>query len=172
MSFWSVVQTESQRENIAARFLEQAAFEIYLPRCLIRQGMRERVVPLFPGYLFVEIIEQWWSVRWTTGVIRLLMVDDRPAKISTAMMDAIRKREGSDGLVKLPRKGSRGLLCGDRVKILRGSFEGRFGIYQGQSGGVRSRILLDLLGREVQTVIATADMARVGQPLALRCKSE
>jgi hypothetical protein len=72
----------------------------------------------------------------------------------------------------LPRKGSRGLLCGDRVKILRGSFEGRFGIYQGQSGGVRSRILLDLLGREVQTVIATADVVRAGQPLALRCKSE
>jgi transcriptional antiterminator RfaH len=162
MSFWSVVQTESQRENIAAQFLQQAEFKIYLPKTLIRRGARERIMPLFPGYLFVEIVEQWWSVRWTTGVIRLLMVNDQPAKISITMMDTIRKREGSDGLIRLPRKGARGLLNGDRIKILRGSFEGKFAIYQGQSGSQRSRILLDLLGREVQTVIATVDMARAG----------
>jgi transcriptional antiterminator RfaH len=157
---WSVVQTESQREHVAAQFLKQAEFETYLPRCLIRYGARERVQPLFPGYVFVEIIEQWWSVRWTVGVVRLLMVDDRPAKISQAMMNSIRKREGDDGLVRLPRKGPRDLVRGDAVRILRGSFEGRLGVYQGQSGSARSRILLDLLGREVQTVIATAEMAR------------
>jgi transcriptional antiterminator RfaH len=160
MPFWSVVQTESQREHVAAQFLKQAAFEIYLPKIVIRQSGRERVTPLFPGYLFVAIVDQWWSVRWSTGVLRLLMSDDQPAQISEAMLQAIRRRESSDGLVRLPRPRSRGLVCGDRVKILRGGFEGRFGIYQGQSGGQRSRILLDLLGREVQTVLATADMAR------------
>jgi transcriptional antiterminator RfaH len=172
MPFWSVVQTESQREHTAARFLEQAAFEIYLPRTVSRQRSSERVVPLFPGYLFIRIIDQWWSVRWTTGVLRLLMHDNHPAQISAPVLNLIRRREDRDGLVRLPRQRSRGLVCGDAVKILRGSFEGRFGVYQGQSGGQRSRILLDLLGREVQTVIATADMTRVGRPLAPRGESE
>jgi transcriptional antiterminator RfaH len=162
MPFWTVAQTESQREHVAAQFLKQAEFETYLPKILIRCGGRERVTPLFPGYLFVEIIEQWWSVRWTTGVLRLLMNDNHPAQISAPVLNLIRKREDRDGLVRLPRQRSHGLVCGDAVKILRGSFEGRFGVYQGQSGGQRSRILLDLLGREVQTVIATTDMARTG----------
>jgi transcriptional antiterminator RfaH len=159
MPFWSVVQTESQRENVAASFLQQAEFEIYLPKILVRHGVRERVAPLFPGYLFIEIIERWWSVRWTAGVVRLLMVDDRPARVPDVMMDAIKKREGRDGLVKLPKP--RGLVCGDQVRILRGNFEGRLGVYQGQSGAQRSRILLDLLGREVLTAISTRDVERV-----------
>jgi transcriptional antiterminator RfaH len=160
MPFWSVAQTESQREHIAAQFLQRDEFEIYLPKILIRHGVRERVAPLFPGYLFVEIIERWWSVRWTAGVVRLLMVDDHPARVPSAMMDAIRKREGRDGLVRLPKP--RGLICGDAVRIVRGNFEGRLGVYQGQSGAQRSRILLDLLGREVTTVILTGDVERVG----------
>jgi transcriptional antiterminator RfaH len=159
MPFWSVVQTESQREHIAAQFLQQDNFEIYLPKILTQHGARERVAPLFPGYLFVEIIERWWSVRWTAGVVRLLMADDRPARVPTVLMDAIRKREGCDGLVRLPKP--RGLVCGDQVRIVHGSFEGRLGVYQGQSGVQRSRILLDLLGREVATVIATGDVERV-----------
>jgi transcriptional antiterminator RfaH len=161
MSFWSVVQTESQREHIAAKFLKQAAFETYLPKIVGQHGARERVLPLFPGYLFVEIIDQWWAVRWTTGVIRLLMIDDKPAQVSTVMMNAIRRREDSDGLVRLPKQTPRELRCGDMVRVLRGSFEQRFGIYQGQSGAQRSRILLTLLGRQVPVMIPTDCVARL-----------
>jgi transcription antitermination factor NusG len=161
MSFWSVVQTESQREHIAAKFLKQAEFETYLPKIVGQHGARERVLPLFPGYLFVEIIDQWWSVRWTTGVIRLLMIDDKPAKVSPTLMSAIKKREDSDGLVRLPKAVPRGLQRGDNVRILRGSFEHRFGIYQGQSGVQRSRILLTLLGRQVPVLISTDCVARM-----------
>jgi transcriptional antiterminator RfaH len=160
MPFWTVAQTESQREHIAAQFLKQDHFEIYLPKILIRHGAHERVAPLFPGYLFVEIVERWWPVRWSVGVVRLLMADDHPARVSDRLMEAIKKREGRDGLIKLPKP--RSLECGDQVKILRGSFEGRIGIYQGQSNAQRSRILLDLLGREVAAVIMTGDVARFG----------
>jgi transcriptional antiterminator RfaH len=159
MPYWAVAQTESQREHVAAQFLHQAEFEIYLPKIVTQHGARERVTPLFPGYVFVEIVERWWAVRWTAGVVRLLMADDRPARVPTMLMDAIRKREGCDGLVRLPKP--RGLVGGDQVRIVCGNFEGRLGVYQGQSGAQRSRILLDLLGREVATVILTRDVERV-----------
>jgi transcription antitermination factor NusG len=162
MSFWSVVQTQAQREHIAAKFLKQAAFETYLPKIVTMRGAREKVTPLFPGYLFVEIIDdRFWEVRWTTGVIRVLMLDDRPAKVSPMLMNAIRKREGDDGLVRLPKPTTRELQCGDNVRILRGSFEHRFGIYQGQSSVQRSRILLTLLGRQVPVLISTDCVARM-----------
>ena len=163
MPFWTVAQTESQREHVAAKFLEQATFEIYLPKVLIRNGARDRVAPLFPGYVFVAIIDQWWPVRWTTGVLKLLMVNDRPAEVSEVLMRDIRKREGKDGLVRLPKPRPRGLLPGDPVKVTRGSFADRFGVYQGQSGAQRSKILLNWLGREVRVEIATADVARAGR---------
>jgi transcription elongation factor/antiterminator RfaH len=160
MSFWTVAQCETQREHVAAQFLAQSGFETYLPKILSKHGARERAVPLFPSYLFVEITQHWWSVRWTIGVSKLLMMaDDQPAVVQVAVIRAIRQREGDDGLVKLPKP--RGLTRGDRVRILRGGFEGRLGIYQSHSGAERSRILLDLLGRKVPTVLKTSDMAMV-----------
>jgi transcriptional antiterminator RfaH len=163
MSFWTVVQTESQREHVAVQFLKQANFETYLPK--IRLGLRERVAPLFPGYLFVEIGEQWGPVRWTAGVVRLLMVNDRPAAVPDRVVDLIREREDGDGLIALdeaPMCRVRELANGDPVRILRGSFEGRLGVYQGHSGAQRARILLKLLGGEVPVLVPSADVARAG----------
>jgi transcription antitermination factor NusG len=165
MSYWSVVQTESRREQVAADFLNRDAFEIYYPKILIpnNANTRERVAPLFPGYLFVEIVDHWWSVRWTTGVMRLLMMNDQPAKVRPELLTAIHACE-VDGVVRLPEQNpksrSRALACGDEVRVVRGSFEGRLGIYQGQSGLQRSRILLTLLGREVKTVVPSIDLVR------------
>jgi transcriptional antiterminator RfaH len=160
MSFWTVAQCETRREHVAAQYLGRDGFKTYLPKTLTKHGKHQRATPLFPSYLFVEITQHWVSVRWTIGVSKLLMVDDKPAVVPMAVMQAIRRREGDDGLVKLPKP--RGLVRGDRVRIVRGGFEGRLGIYQGHSGAERSRILLDLLGREVPTVLPTADMAMVG----------
>jgi transcription antitermination factor NusG len=164
MACWSVVQTESQRENVAASFLRQAHFEIYLPKILIRNGARERVAPLFPGYLFVEIIDQWWQIRWTVGVLRLLLVDERPARVPERMMDSIRRQEGRDGLVRLPKP--RGLCRGDPVQVVRGTFEGKLGVYQGLSGADRSKILLSLLGRQVPVWLPTVDVKQLAASCA------
>jgi transcription antitermination factor NusG len=150
------VQTESQRERVAARFLEQARFKTYLPKILIKQGRLKKIVPLFPGYVFVEIMDRWWEVRWSVGVVRLLMSDGKPVQVANKIMDAIRKREDDDGLVQLPKP--RGLLKGDPVRIKRGSFAGKLGVYDGLSGAERSRVLLALLGREVPVLLASSDV--------------
>jgi len=163
MPFWSVVQTESRREHVAAKFLAQNKFEIYFPKILNPKiASRHRTVPMFPGYLFVSIDGGWWSVRWTAGVVRVLMVDNKPACVPDEFLDAMRARE-VNGLVKLAAKPRpRGIGRGEQVRVLRGSFEGRTGIYQNQSGPQRSHILLNLLGREVKAVVNLRDLARVG----------
>jgi transcription antitermination factor NusG len=155
MSYWSVVQTESQRERIAAEFLREAKYEIYLPRIL----MKKREVPLFPGYLFVTISSQWWAVRWSIGVIRVLMDGEMPAKVPGKVVDAIKRREGGDGLVRLPK--IRGLERGDPVRILKGSFAGHLAIYDGMSGEMRVCVLLEFLGRKTRMSLGRGDVEAV-----------
>jgi transcriptional antiterminator RfaH len=155
-AFWSVAQTESQRENVAAAFLKQANFQIYLPKIRTGHGKRERVLPLFPGYVFVEIVDRWYDIRWTVGVLQLLLVGELPARVPDSVMTSIRRQEGKDGLVKLPKP--RGLVRGDPIRVLRGSFEGRIGVYQGLSSSQRSKILLSLLGRQVPVLLPTQDV--------------
>jgi len=163
MAFWAVAQTESQRENVAASFLRQARFQIYLPKILERVGARQRVTPLFPGYLFVEIIDRWYEIRWTVGVLRLLLIDGQPAHVTESIMVNIRKQEGRDGLIRLPKP--RGLQRGDQVRVLRGSFAGRIGVFEGLSGSQRSKILLAWLGCQVPVFLPTADV----KPITASC---
>jgi transcription antitermination factor NusG len=151
--YWAVAQTESQREHVAAKFLAQENYETYLPRIAVK-GARERVVPLFPAYLFVRIVDRWWSIRWTVGILRVLMSDEQPAAISDKTIAAIQKREGENGLVKLPKPP--GLKRGQSVRVVSGSFADRVGIYDGTTSGDRVRILLELLGRAVPVLISPA----------------
>lgn len=157
MGHWAVAQTESQRESVAANFLKQNSYETYLPIISVKAGSRERVVPLFPTYIFVRIETHWWSIRWTIGVLRLLMADDLPAAINDKVITAIQKREGANGLVKLPKPP--GMQYGDHVMIRGGSsFAGRVGIYDGMASSDRVRVLLDLLGRSVPVSVRTAEI--------------
>ena len=83
------------------------------------------------------------------------MSGEAPAHMADDIIDAIRGRE-IDGLVTLPRAPR--LKPGQKVRVVRGSFEGLVGIYDGMSGIDRERILLDLLGRKVQVTLAGRDV--------------
>lgn len=155
MPFWTVAQTESQRERTAQRFLEQNDFETYLPMLRVEH----RTVPLFPAYLFVRIGEFRWSViEKTIGVMQLLKTGDRPAELRDSVITDIRKLE-RDGLVRLPKK--RGLQVGDRLRVIRGSFADHIGLHDGMSSHDRQFVLLELLGRSVRVEIPNGDVRAI-----------
>jgi transcriptional antiterminator RfaH len=144
MSYWAVVQTEPNRETVAAKHLWRAGYAIYLPRI----QTAKRIVPLFPTYAFVRIADRWYSAENTIGVVRLLKDADRPARVNDDIVQAIVAQERG-GFVKLPNPKPR-LKPGDKVTVIRGNFLGHLGLYEGTSGKARERILLDLLGRKVR----------------------
>jgi transcription antitermination factor NusG len=167
MAYWSVAQTESQREATAAEWLRRDGFEIYLPKIKItrrvvdrqeRARIIARVVPLFPSYLFVRIVNRWWSIGNTIGVTQLLLAGDHPASVSDKEISKIMAQERG-GLIRLPQPP--GLKRGDQVRVLRGSFQDHIGVYEGMSGKQRERVLLDLLGRQVVVDLPSNDL----QPL-------
>jgi len=150
---WSVAQTEGSRERTAQRWLERDQFETYLP--LI--SVKKRVTPLFPSYLFVRLSETCCSrVNNTIGVLRLLRINEKPAKIDDDIISAFRKQE-KNGLIKLPEK-QPPWRVGERVRVANGHFLGHIGLYDGIAPHDRVYVLLSLFGRETRTELAISDI--------------
>jgi transcription antitermination factor NusG len=144
MAYWSVAQCEPQREPTAHQFLTQQGFDVYLP---IIKGERRRFVPLFPSYLFVRIIDQWWAVTRTIGVLRVLMNGEQPAFVADDVVSKIQKQE-KNGVIRLPAQRPK-FLRGDEIRVVDGTFFGKIGVYEGMAPHDRQRVLLELLGRKV-----------------------
>ena len=150
--YWTVVQTTSSWEKTAAKSLQRAGFETYLPVTSVRDRNRvPQIVPLFPCYLFAHVVDRWTPIASTIGVVRLLRDGDGPARLPSRVLDDLRARE-VNGVVRLPP-----LRRGQAVRLVRGAFRGQLAVYQGMSGRERERVLLTLLGRQVSTVIRFGD---------------
>jgi transcriptional antiterminator RfaH len=159
--YWAVAQLQPNRTALALQMLVQGGFTVYAPKLRERRTIRGRredsEVPLFPGYAFVAIELQWHAARWCPGVIRLVMDGLRPAKVSDTVIEEIRSRE-RNGAVELPK---RRLQCGDRVKILSGSFRGHLAMYADMSGPERVTVLLQILGGQQRVTLARRDIEAV-----------
>ena len=161
MSFWCVVQCESRvlaqqardKESLAEHLLRGRGFECYLPRT--RAAGSARILPLFPTYIFVRIIDRWYSARWSPGVVRVLMSGDAPAPLPDHIVGELRRSE-VHGLIRLPPPPG-ALTHGKRVRVKTGSSCGHIGLYEGQSSRQRERILLNLFGRMTLVELVPTD---------------
>ena len=157
---WYVAQTHPHAETKASLHLRRQGFDVYLPRYLKQRRHARRVekiaAPLFPSYLFVTIdmaTQRWLSIDSTFGVTRLVRVGDRPAPVPQSVIDALKGRENSDGIVQLDRRPR--FLPGDKIRVVGGAFCDCYGLYEGMSARERVAILLDLLGRKVRVILDT-----------------
>jgi transcriptional antiterminator RfaH len=149
MAFWAVAQVEPWRDATAQFFLRAAGFETYDPRIAHRRIIRKQAVTrttqLFTGYIFVRIVLRWHVINATIGVRRLLMDGDRPARLDDAVIDEIRAKEVR-GIVRLPSPPSRfGTPGRSEVRVVKGVFSGRSGIYQGMSDRGRGASSIELV---------------------------
>jgi len=153
-----------ERECPAQHLFRRSGFESYVPRTKVRRDGVARIVPLFAGYIFVRIIDRWYSVRWSPGVVRVLMSGEGPAPLPDRVVEELRRSEVR-GLIRLPPSPSM-LTPGERVRIMTGSFCGHIGLYEGQSSRQRERILLNLFGRMTPIDLARTDRI---EPVAALC---
>jgi transcriptional antiterminator RfaH len=157
---WYVAQTHPHAETKASLHLRRQGFDVYLPRYLKQRRHARRVekiaAPLFPSYLFVTIdiaTQRWLSIDSTFGVTRLVRVGDRPAPVPQSVIDALKGRENSAGIVQLDRRPR--FLPGEKIRVVGGAFCDCYGLYEGMSARERVAILLDLLGRKVRVILDT-----------------
>jgi len=155
MTFWCVVQTETRREFTAADYLKRDGYMVKVPRCKFRRNGDWKIEPLFPSYIFAQAEPTNWSpIRWTVGVIRIVMDGIKPAELPEAEMEKIRQREGPTGVVNAPKwiEGT------TRLVVIRGSFRNFEGIFQQERPRKRVEILLTMLGADVPVELSISDV--------------
>jgi transcriptional antiterminator RfaH len=150
MSFrhWAVVQLDARHVRLALHCLEKIeGYTVYAPRLRETRIIRHRKVRttplLFVSYAFVFIIDHWWAASRTPGVIRLVLDHDRPARVGDHIIEELRSRE-RDGLIELAEQPR--FRPGDPVRVTKGAFAGRFGIFADQAPRERVAVLMALLG--------------------------
>ena len=151
MKFWHLVHTKPRQEARAEENLLRQGYEIYLPRARVarrRRGKLERQVePLFPRYLFIHLepgVDNWAPLRSTLGVSTVVRFGLEAAIVPDALVDALRAREGGDGLCDLQLAPP---APGDRVVVVEGELAGLDGVFVTADGEARAIILLDIVGR-------------------------
>jgi transcriptional antiterminator RfaH len=151
---WYLIHTKPSAEGIAQANLERQGYEIYLPRLLQsslrRRARHERIVPLFPRYLFLRLREGCQPlapVRSSAGVSSVVRFGSRYGVVADDVIGKLRSR--ADPLTGLHRLTSPTPLArGDAVRLAAGPFDGLEGIFQRSDGDERAVVLLKLLGQE------------------------
>lgn len=146
-----MVFTKPSSEQLAVIHLARQGLETYLPRLQhrIRKGARwvERIVPLFPRYLFVRLEPARQSlapVRSTRGVSHVVRFGDEAAVVPDVVIDTlVRSADPQTGLHHLAQSRP---ARGETVTIVGGPLDGLRGIFERESGEERAVILLSLLG--------------------------
>ena len=151
---WFVVLTKPAGEQVAQANLERQGFRVYCPRLLrplLQRGRWvDRIVPLFPRYLFVQLdvaCQSLAPVRSTLGVVSLVRFGSEPKVVPNGIVDGLlRRADPESGLHRLSC--DRRLERGARVNVIAGAFAGLDGIFEREAGEERAVVLLQLLGQQ------------------------
>ena len=159
---WYLVYTKPRQEALAQANLERQDYGVYLPKVRQmrrRRGKQEAVVePLFPRYLFIRLDTQsdnWGPIRSTFGVAALVRFGAEPAQVPDELVAHLKAQEGQDGLHEWAEPK---MKVGDRVRVAEGPLKGYEGILLAKNGQERVMLLLEMLGKEVRTHLATAQI--------------
>lgn len=159
MQHWYLVRTKPNAETTAQANLDRQGYELYFPRLaqalLCRGRWRERIGPLFPGYLFLRLDEgrqPLAPVRSTPGVACAVRFGLHYAIVPDEVIRDLRARANPETGMHRLNPGMQ-LAPGARVRILAGPFDGLEGIFQRVSGSDRAIVLLSVLGQTASVAV-------------------
>lgn len=163
---WRAVYCKAGQERRAEAQLENQGFEVFLPRIRVRirgrTGMRARVLPMFPRYLFVHLCahaEDWSTIRSTRGAIGLVRFGDRVPSVPDEFIEMLQKRQGDLGAVDMSE--AMEIRPDDTVEITDGAMTGLRAIFQARSGEERVIVLLKLLEHERKVELPAGSIKKV-----------
>ena len=163
-SHWFVIQTKPSNEHRVETNLSNQEIEVFLPLLETFQYTNGKIVPkikpLFLNYLFarLDIELHYYKVKWTRGVSKILGVGSEPIPISGKVIQTIKERMGDNNLVKMKD----GLERGNLVQFTSGPFKDLMGVFDKRmSDGKRVRILLSLIGVDVQVQVSRWQIKKV-----------
>lgn len=157
---WFAIHVKPNAERAAWRRLRDQCFEVYLPLLTVRRAhngcMRERRLPLFPGYVLLLLDidgadERWKSIGNTRGVISLLPTTENPMPIARGQVFDLLRKENR-GLFRIGD-----VRAGDDVQVFRGTLADQV-LRVLESKGDRVRCLWHCLGAQRVVDLRVADV--------------
>ena len=159
---WYAVHTRSRHEKKVEVELRGKGVEVFLPlyETLSRRRDRKKIIelPLFSGYLFVQIIPERnriLEVLKVKGVVRILgKTPTELFPVSENQIEAVRRMVESDRLIS----GHPYIREGSRVRVKAGPLLGVEGILIERRGRHRLIISVDMLQKSVSTEISVDEV--------------
>lgn len=161
---WYLIHSKPRQERVALDNLERQLYPCYLPVLRIEKIRRGVLTvteePLFTRYLFVQLdtdsnARSWAPIHSTRGVARLVRFGAEPARVSDALIAALREQE-AQAVDPKPMFES-----GQPVRIAAGPFAGLEGIFQMTDGQLRAMVLIEMLSRPVSVPVDPAALRAV-----------
>jgi len=149
---WYALRSKPRKEDIVWKQLQLQGFNAYYPRLRVRRvnPRARKVVPYFPGYLFINVdLDQIGlsALQWMPHTLGLVSFGDEPAIVPDSLIHSIRKRV--DEINFAGGELLDGLTQGDIVIISDGPFQGYEAIFDARlPGSERVRVLLELLSNQ------------------------
>lgn len=162
MRRWFVASTKPHQEAKAAEHLRRQSYGVWLPRLRRTRRHARRfdtvLAPMFPGYLFVSFdpaAEPWRRINGTLGVRHLVCGNNGPTPLPEGFVTSLKDRTEDDILC-----GQSAILQpGDKVRVISGPFVDCIGTLIEADGATRVKLLLSLLGGDVDAQLPAAAIA-------------
>jgi transcriptional antiterminator RfaH len=156
---WYLIHTKPSGETLAQENLDRQGYEVYLPRVIRiirrRDHRRERIVALFPRYLFLRLSEGQQPlapVHFTVGVTSVVRFGSRYTVVPDQVILDLQGRADPDSGLHRLNCGLR-MARGTPVRIASGPFDGLEGVFEREAGAERVMVLLRLLGQDASVCV-------------------
>lgn len=165
--YWYALRSKSRKEDAVFRQVQSLGYEVFYP-CLRVHPVNPRsrkIVPYFPGYLFVEADLEQVGIsvfNWMPHTLGLVSFGGEPSIVPENLILAIQKRV--DEINAAGGEIFDGLKPGEPVWISSGPFYGYEAIFDARlPGSERVRVLLEFLGnrRRVPVVLDASQIQRL-----------
>jgi len=163
---WYVLQTRPRRELLVASQLDRDAITHFLPEVLQQRAQRTQPLPLFPGYLFVQLDLQSSAAGrliHTPGVIRLVGSDRQPTAVAASIVETLQDRvaqvNAQGGLAP------HSFQVGDDLIFTAGPLQGLEAVFIGPlTPSQRVQVLLHFLGQQQEVEVDVRLVERNSNP--------
>lgn len=157
---WFAIQTHTMKEQVAKINFENQGFKVYLPLVKVVQRHARCVFHVkrafFYGYLFLHLSpaeRKWETISGTRGAVKPVRFGGYYPPVPDRVIEELYSHEDENGLISLDKINNGRFKQGDKVKISsHGSIE-YTGIFKAKQSNDRALILLDILKRQVTTVV-------------------
>ena len=167
---WFCLKTQPKHEHLAATALRrQLQITCFSPRLRFRKATRRGAIwfveAMFPGYLFAEFVysRQHRQIEYSPGIQGFVRFGDQVATLDSGTIASLQQKAGDEEIVTFNPE----IQVGQSVRIAEGPFQGLEALVTRLlPAKERIKVLLEFLGRPLETEVATPKVLPLASPRA------